>query len=142
MIFIAGTADFDRLAGRFGSSRLLSYAFMAGILGLAGVPLFSGFASKWIIYIAAYQASPLLAIASIMVSALTLAYGLRAHSLIFSGTRKDSRPVSIPLTMKLPLIILASIIVLLGVAPWIGTAVAELMVSGLDQAAYIQGVGI
>ena len=48
----------------------------------------------------------------------------------------------LPLTMKIPIAILTILIILLGVLPWIGIEIASLMASGLDSAAYIQGVPI
>ena len=141
IIYNAGTCDFDRLSGMFSSSRLLSFSFLAGVLALAGVPLSNGFASKWLIYVASYEVNPLLTLLAVMVSAITLAYGLKAHSIIFSRSRESGKErLAFPMSMKIPLVILAIIILVMGVLPWIGIGMSELMATGLDSASYIEGV--
>ena len=143
VVYFAGTGELDRLSGALKSDRLLSFSFLAGVLALAGVPLFNGFASKWIIYVAALEVNPLLAVLAVVTSVITLAYGLKAHSVIFSGNpHAKAVKASLPLTMKLPLIILTALIILIGVLPWLGIGVAQLMATGLDSAAYIGGVPI
>jgi multicomponent Na+:H+ antiporter subunit D len=141
VIYFAGTADLDRLSGALKSDRLLSFSFLAGVLALAGVPLFNGFASKWIIYVASLEVNPALTLLAVVASAITLAYGLKAYSIIFSGN-PSGKPVNarLPLSMKIPLIILTMLIIIIGVLPWLGIEIAGLMATGLDSAAYIQGV--
>lgn len=161
VIYLTGTGNLSELSGKIGNDRLLSYSFLAGVLALAGVPLFNGFASKWIIYIASLEVNPLFTVLAVVSSALTLAYGLKAHSAIFSGNpiptgaqagtsthRGTSTPgrrasgAQIPLSMKIPILILAALIILLGVLPWTGLWIASSMTAGLDSAAYIRGVPI
>ncbi len=142
IIYNAGTCDFDRLSGMFSSSRLLSFSFLAGVLALAGVPLSSGFASKWLIYAASYEVNPFLTLLAVMVSAITLAYGIKAYSMIFSRSSRKSERISFPLSMKIPLAILAVIILLMGIFPWTGIWMSELMAAGLDSASYIEGVPV
>jgi multicomponent Na+:H+ antiporter subunit D len=142
VVYFAGTADLDKLSGSIKPDRLLSFSFLVGILGLAGIPLFSGFSSKWIIYIASFEVNPVFTILAVVVSAITLAYGLKAYSAIFSSNPDKAQRQILPFSMKLPLVILAGLIILLGILPWIGIEMAELMILGLDQATYIQGVPI
>lgn len=141
VIYIAGTGDLSKMPGSLRSERLLSFSFLAGVLALAGVPLFNGFASKWIIYIASFEVNPAFTIIAVVVSVITLAYGLKAYSVIFSGNPKgESKRIKLPISMKIPILILAIVIILIGVLPWIGIEVADLMSRGLDSATYIMGV--
>ena len=141
LIYLAGTVKLSELSGKLGKERLLSYSFLAGVLSLAGVPLFSGFGSKWIIFVATFEVNPLLTVLAVVSSALTLAYGLKAYSVIFSGNPKGKGITKrIPLSMKIPILLLALIIVIIGIFPVIGVDVSTLMATGLEQAAYIEGV--
>ncbi len=143
VVYFAKTADLDKLSGALKSDRLLSFSFLIGVLALAGIPLFNGFASKWIIYMAALEVNPALALLAVVVSAITLAYGLKAYSVIFSGNPLGKAvDVRLPLSMKIPLVLLAALIIIIGVLPWIGIGVANLMAGGLDSASYIQEVHI
>jgi multicomponent Na+:H+ antiporter subunit D len=140
IIYMAGTSDMTKLSGKLGSNRILSLAFLAGVLGLAGVPLFNGFGGKWLIYVAGFQVNPLLTVLSVLISVITLAYGLKAYSVIFSGNTKSRSSLSLPLSMKIPLVVLSVIIIVLGILPSIGIGLAELMANGLDSAVYVGGV--
>jgi multicomponent Na+:H+ antiporter subunit D len=143
VIYFARTADLDSLSGVLKSDRLLSFSFLAGVLALAGVPLFNGFASKWIIYMATLEVSPALTLLAVVASVISLAYGLKAYSVIFSGNPSGKAvEVRLPMSMRIPLVILAALVIIIGVMPWIGIGVASLMASGLDSAAYIEGVHI
>jgi multicomponent Na+:H+ antiporter subunit D len=143
LIYTAGSADFSELSGRIVPGKALSWSFLIGVLGLAGVPLFSGFSSKLVIYAATLDVSPVLTVLSVLVSAITLAYGLKAYSLIFgSNPSSGVRAKPLPRTMTIPLLILAAIIIILGVLPWIGLDISSMMAAGLDRALYIQGVHI
>jgi multicomponent Na+:H+ antiporter subunit D len=142
IFYLAGTVDLEKLSGALRSDRTLSYSFLIGMLALAGVPLFSGFASKWIIYIATYEVNPLLTVLSVVISAITLAYGLKAYSIIFSGNPGKAPNKTLPIGMRLPLIILSIVIIIMGVLPWIGINMSEMMASSLESAAYISGVHI
>jgi multicomponent Na+:H+ antiporter subunit D len=141
VVHLAGTADLERLSGALRTDRVLSLSFLAGVLALAGVPLFNGFASKWVIYVASLEVNPLMTLLAVVVSAITLAYGLKAYSVMFSGNPPArGAKVGLPLSMKAPLVVLTIIIILIGVLPWIGIEIAGLMAGGLDSAAYIEGV--
>jgi len=140
VIYVTKTSDLSKISGRMAKDNVLSFAFLTGVLALAGIPLFSGFASKWIIYMATLEVSPALTIITVISSALTLAYGLKAYSVIFSGSRAGGRLVKVPMSMKLPLIIFSLLIILIGLLPWIGGYAAANMAVGLDNLIYIAGV--
>jgi formate hydrogenlyase subunit 3/multisubunit Na+/H+ antiporter MnhD subunit len=94
--------------------------FMVGALSLAGVPPFSGFTSKWIIYEAAMEKGQVfLAILSLAGSVLTMAYFVKfMHSAFFGVPSKNSENVKeAPWTMLVPMGVLTAINIVLGIMP-------------------------
>ncbi|WP_084786753.1 proton-conducting transporter transmembrane domain-containing protein [Bacillus tuaregi] len=94
--------------------------FMVGALSLAGVPPFSGFTSKWIIYEAAMeQGEVLLAILSLAGSAMTMAYFVKfMHSAFFGvPTSQIEQVKEAPWTMLVPMGLLSVISVVFGIMP-------------------------
>jgi len=139
IIYHARTSDMAEIGKRIRFGPVLTYAFLIGVLALAGVPFLNGFASKWVIYLSTFEFSVLLTIFTIVISVLTFAYGIRAFYLIFvSG---DGAPEhKTPRSMLAPIIILAVICILIGLLPQIGIAVSESMCSGLDPVVYAGAV--
>ena len=85
-------------------SPLIMYSFLVGVLALAGIPFFNGFSSKLLIYLATFEVSPFLTIISLLVSVLTLAYGLKAFYLIFLvNVNPGTGEHRVPLTMAIPI---------------------------------------
>jgi len=135
----AGTYDMEKLGGMARFSPVLAYAFLIGMLANIGIPLFNGFASKWMIYMATLATFPILTVLTVVVSIMTLMYGLRAYSTVFLGN-KTVKPGRILRSMLLPVLILAVICVLFGVLPQLGFQMSEFVVGGLDNAHYIAAV--
>jgi multicomponent Na+:H+ antiporter subunit D len=134
-----GTYDMDKLGGMIRYSPAVAYAFLIGMLANVGVPFFSGFASKWMIYIATLTTFPLLTVLAVIVSIITLMYGLRAYALVFLGNR-NVRPGVVLESMMAPLIILAGICLLFGILPQIGFAMSEFVAQAFDNAGYIAAI--
>jgi NADH:ubiquinone oxidoreductase subunit 5 (subunit L)/multisubunit Na+/H+ antiporter MnhA subunit len=99
-------------------------------LSISGVPLFSGFASKWSIYVATVQGSnvvgwlSLCAAIAILTSALTLASFIKFFGASFlsrsSALVKEKAAVQkleVGLIMQMPQVLLAVICLLLGIMP-------------------------
>lgn len=112
--------------------------FMVGALSLAGVPPFSGFTSKWIIYEAAMQQGQVfLAILSLAGSVMTMAYFVKfMHSAFFGVPSKSSENVKeAPWTMLVPMGVLSAISVLFGVMPGLPLTVISkvLALAGISQ---------
>lgn len=123
LIYRVGTTNMDELGGLWNNMPVTATTFMVGALAISGVPPLNGFASKWAIYIAGIEAGrPVFTIIALIISALTLAYFLKAFNSIFLGQRpKRLREVKeIPPLMILPLMILAVLCVGLGVLPDLG----------------------
>ena len=79
VLHATGTQDINRLGGLMRWMPVTAVTALIASFSIAGVPLFSGFVSKWSIYVAAVQAGPLArglpvcAMVAILTSALTLA---------------------------------------------------------------------
>jgi multicomponent Na+:H+ antiporter subunit D len=142
VVYLSGTSKLSELSGKLGKDRLLSFSFLAGVLALAGVPMFNGFTSKWIIYVATLEVNPILTVFAVMASVITLAYGIKAYSVLFSGNPEKSARIVIPRSMSIPMVVLVALIILIGVLPLIDIDVATMMASGLDSVLYIQGVSV
>lgn len=108
--------------------------FLIACLAIAGIPPFSGFFSKDEILVACYQYSPLMGAFMSFVAALTAFYMFRLYYLIFWGTshyetqltlyktgaikQEPHKPHEAPLSMTLPLVILAAITCVAGFIPF------------------------
>lgn len=115
-----GTRDMDRLGGlaRQMPRTTVLWLMLAG--SVAGVPLLSGFVSKWLLYNAALEAGQTVpALISWVVSVVTIFYFLKATSSVFLGDETPSAGPSheAPGLMLAGTTALASLSVILGVAP-------------------------
>ena len=115
--------------------------FMVGALSLAGVPPFSGFTSKWIIYEAAMKSGQVfLAILSLVGSVLSMAYFIKfMHSAFFGVPSKNSENVKeAPWTMLVPMGILSAVSVVFGIMPGLPLSVISkvLSLAGLAAPSY------
>ncbi|MFH1445013.1 MAG: proton-conducting transporter membrane subunit [Nanoarchaeota archaeon] len=139
IIYKIKTSDMNKITSKF--HPLLGYSFLIGVLSLAGIPLLNGFASKWVIYLATLEVFPILTIFTVMVSVLTLAYGLKAFYLIFLvNVNHDKEKKSIPISMMIPIIILTALCIFFGIFSQFGYEISEFVVSSLIKSQYILGV--
>jgi len=115
--------------------------FMVGTLSLAGVPPFSGFTSKWIIYEACMQnGQVVLAILSLVGSVFTMAYFVKfMHSAFFGIPSKNSENVKeAPWTMLVPMGVLSAVSIVFGIMPGIPISVISqvLALAGIAAPSY------
>lgn len=115
--------------------------FMVGALSLAGVPPFSGFSSKWVIYEAAMaQGQVFLAILSLAGSVLSMAYFIKfMHSAFFGTPSKNTEHVKeAPLTMLIPMGVLSALSVIFGIMPGVPVMVISkiLALAGFEAPVY------
>ena len=123
IVYRVGTSNMDELGGLWRNMPVSGGLFMIGALAISGVPPFNGFASKWTIYVAGIEAGqPVFTIIALIISALTLAYFLKAFNSIFLGQRpkglggvKES-----PRLMLFPIMLLAVLCVAFGLLPHLG----------------------
>ena len=117
-----GTRDMNGLGG--GGKRMpwTMALWLVGGGAIGGVPLLSGFVSKWLIYTAALQAGRIVpALAAWIGSTLTVFYILKATSGVFLGDPTPAADAAreVPLTMLAGGIVLGTGTVVLGLAPQI-----------------------
>ncbi|GFK94685.1 Hydrogenase-4 component B [Fundidesulfovibrio magnetotacticus] len=95
-------------------------AFGCALLAAAGMPLFNGFASKYVLYYALIdQGEWALAVVAILTSVVTLAYFLKfLHTAFFGQPSAKALHASEPgLLMRAPILILAGLCLLTGLFP-------------------------
>ena len=165
----AGTAELDRLGGLGKKMSITFAACLIAALSISGIPPFNGFVSKWMVYQGVIQMGtaqtggaaklwPIWLTCAMFGSALTLASFVKLiHSIFLSrlpAELKDVKEVS--LSMKVPMVILASLCVFFGVFYHIplrlfifpalgiepGTAIFGTWESGLATALIIIGIGL
>jgi multicomponent Na+:H+ antiporter subunit A len=115
-----GTRDMDRLGGLARKMPTTTVMWMISAAGIAGVPLFNGFVSKLLLYIAALEAGfAVPALIAWVVSVLTMFSFMKATSATFFGEEGEASGAAheSPRLMLIGSGILAAGCVLFGVAP-------------------------
>ena len=131
MLQATGTQNLNKLGGLCKYMPLTAATALIASLSISGVPLFSGFASKWTIYMATVQGSHqagylvVFAAIAILTSALTLAtfvkfFGasfLSRSSALVKEKAGERNNLEVGIIMQTPQVLLAMICVLLGLVP-------------------------
>jgi hydrogenase-4 component B len=135
MLHATGTQDLNKMGGMMKYMPLTGITVLVASLSISGVPMFSGFVSKWSILVGAIQGSgaahylAVCATIAIVTSAVTLAlfikfFGVsflsRASTLVKTKAAARIGELEVPWMMQLPQVVLAFFCVLLGVVPAIG----------------------
>jgi multicomponent Na+:H+ antiporter subunit A len=116
----AGTRDMNKLGGLAQKMPHTTLSWLIGVGSMMGIPLMSGFASKWMLYAAALQAGwAVPAMVAWAVSLGTVFLGAKATSTVFLGplTEAARDAHESPPTMLWGMGLLAAGSVVLGVAP-------------------------
>lgn len=116
----AGTRDMNQLGGLAQRMPRTTLAWLVGVASMAGVPLMSGFVSKWMLYAAALQAGWVVpALIAWIVSLGTVFLCAKATSSVFLGplTDKTEHAHEAPLAMQWAMGLMAAGNIVLGVAP-------------------------
>jgi NADH:ubiquinone oxidoreductase subunit 5 (subunit L)/multisubunit Na+/H+ antiporter MnhA subunit len=116
----AGTRDMNQLGGLAQKMPHTTLSWLIGVGSMMGIPLMSGFASKWMLYAAALQAGwTVPAVIAWAVSLGTVFLGAKATSAVFLGpsTKATENAHESPATMIWGMSFLAAGSVVLGVAP-------------------------
>ena len=116
----AGTRDMNKLGGLAGKMPQTTLSWLVGVGSMMGIPLMSGFASKWMLYAAALQSGQAVpAMVAWAASLGTVFLGVKATSAVFLGptTENTKDAHESPPTMIWGMGFLAAGSVILGVAP-------------------------
>ena len=120
-----GTLDFDKLGGLSKKMPKVTLLFLIGAASISGIPLFNGFASKWMIYQAIYEKAAetgnfyylVILVVALITSVLTLASFIKSGHSIFFGQLKgrNENVKDCPVEMRIPMWILAVLCIALGI---------------------------
>jgi len=116
----SGTRDMNQLGGLAGKMPHTTLSWLIGVGSMMGIPLMSGFASKWMLYAAALQAGwAVPAMVAWAASLGTVFLGAKATSAVFLGpvTENTKDAHESPASMLWGMGFLAAGSVVLGVAP-------------------------
>ncbi|WP_195987267.1 proton-conducting transporter membrane subunit [Clostridium sp. D53t1_180928_C8] len=120
ILYTTGTTDLESVSGLGKRMPFTLAMFLFGAAGISGIPPFNGFASKWMIYEAGFSGSlGIVSIIAVVVSALTLASFIKVgHSAFFGPVKSEYANIEeIPISMKIPMGILALGTVIFGLFP-------------------------
>ena len=91
MIAKAGTREVQGLSGFIRQQPAIVFAFIIASLGMIGIPPTNGFVSKWLICLAAVEAGyTILAVITLIASAITAVYYFRVIQVLFSSPSKQN----------------------------------------------------
>jgi len=129
-----GVRDLNRLGGLIKRMPLTFSAVLIGVCGLIGVPLFNGFVSKWMLYKSLIMGgSPLLAFAALIGTWGTVLYSYKLiHNMFLGQLPREYKDVEkAPLSMRIPMVLLALPVVLFGIMPgivlrWLNSVIVSL----------------
>src|SRR5579863_1438164 len=144
----AGTRDMNELGGLGQPMPTTFLCWLVGVGNMAGIPLMSGFVSKWMLYAAALQAGwAMPAVIAWIVSLGTVFVCAKATSAVFLGPQtnatRDAHEVS--LSMRCAMVAMACGSVVLGVAPQIAVVYffrPMLAALGLDASLNVTWLGL
>lgn len=120
VLYRTGTTDLNRLGGLFTRMPLSFLVMLFGIISLAGLPPMAGFVSKWMIYRALIaDQMPFLFVAAVIGTLGTILYVYKLiHNIFLGQLRLEHEQVrEVPVSMLAPMLGLAALIFLSGVAP-------------------------
>ena len=113
----AGTTNLDALGGLSKRMPRTTLYFLAGAAAISGIPPVNGFASKWIIYQAAYTKAVesgnflyvIVTVAGLIVSVMTLASFIKVTQAVFFGQLREEHAhvQEPPFLMRLPMFLMA-----------------------------------
>ncbi|HVT99110.1 MAG TPA: NADH-quinone oxidoreductase subunit L, partial [Acidobacteriaceae bacterium] len=115
-----GTRDMNRLGGLAQRMPRTTLAWLVGVGSMAGIPLLSGFVSKWMLYAAALEAGWIVpALVAWIVSLGTVFLCAKATSSVFLGTptADTENAHEAPLAMRWAMGLMAAGNIVLGIAP-------------------------
>ncbi|MEA3253924.1 MAG: proton-conducting transporter membrane subunit, partial [Chloroflexota bacterium] len=144
LFFRLGTRDLNKMGGMGRNMKFTCAFFIIGALAISGVPPFNGFASKLMIYEAAYQLNPILTIIAMMVSIITLASFTKVFQAAFTGPAlpQYKEVKEVPISMRVGMGILAGATIFFSLFPSlvVNTIIYPAADALINQASYIAAV--
>lgn len=135
-IFIStGTDRMDQLGGLARKMPITFLCFMVGVLAISGVPMLSGFVSKWMIYHASIDAGFVaIGILALFGSVLTLASFIKFMHSAYLGQLQDTTRNAKEASwyMLVPMLVLSTLTVLIGVFPGIALGTINTILAGFN----------
>lgn len=125
--YATGSLNLDKLGGLAKKMPNTCILFLIGAASISGLPPFNGFASKWMIYQAAFEKGTqtgnfyyvVICVVCLISSVLTLASFVKVAQSVFFGQLgpglEDTKEV--PLVMRIPMWTLAVLCILTGILP-------------------------
>ncbi len=117
IIYKTGTKNLNEMNGLAHTMPYTTVLFLVGALAIAGLPPFSGFASKIMIYQSTFAFNPLLAAIGMTVSILTLASFVKVFQNAFMGRESSGESGEVPKFMLAAMVVLAVGVILFGLVP-------------------------
>jgi hydrogenase-4 component B len=128
VVHATGSRNLERMGGLARAMPCTAGAFLAGSWAICGLPPLNGFASEWLIYLAAFRglgfprsAWPVLALGALaMIGALAAACFAKVYGVAFLGEPRSpeaAAAVEPPRSMLAPMAVLAGACLVIGVAP-------------------------
>jgi NADH-quinone oxidoreductase subunit L len=156
VIHAVHTQDIHEMGGVGSKMKITAWTFGIGALALSGIPPLSGFWSKDAILTEAYNHNMLLFWVGLIAAFFTAFYMSRLFFLVFFGKPRHQAHVhESPLSMTLPLLVLAVLAIVAGFvftpfSPWLGTWLtghaeeehANVVVMVLSTLAGLLGIGL
>ena len=140
VIHAVASREIDRMGGLLRPMPWTAVSFIIGAVAICGLPPLNGFVSEFLIYLGFFNGSisgsgagaigtALAAPALALIGGLAVACFVKAVGVVFLGSPRTPLPASVheaTWAMRIPMIILASVCLIIGVAP---VAVAPLLES-------------
>jgi multicomponent Na+:H+ antiporter subunit D len=127
IVYTTGIRNMNGMGGLAKNMPIVAVCFGIAGLAISGLPPFNGFVSKYMIYLATWEVSPILTVISLVISGVTLANFLKAFSLMFLGPQNKELKIEkeVPLSMLAVLLALTGLCIILGFFPGLGMAIIE-----------------
>ncbi len=125
LLYANNTTDLDRLGGLSKKMPVTTVCFLVGAFSISGIPPFNGFASKWLIYQAAYDKAltsgnffyMAVTVIAVLVSVMTLASFIKVAASAFFGQLRPelAGAKEVPVMMQIPMILLSAACLVSGI---------------------------
>lgn len=150
VLYSTGEKDLNKLGGLMALMPLTAATAAIASISIAGMPPFSGFASKWTIIVPMLGTAslfPVLAVCGIVAlftSVITLACYVKYFGMTFTSTGLEKRTdiKEVPAGMKIPVILMTVIILIQGLFPALSYGFIRAALASSDGAKLVSSTGL